>query len=271
MARCARSVRASDFLQSASSFIRSSLGLTVAPVSPITPHYELGRNLSAITWYGEVKDLRLDGKVEITLPDGCVVVEELQKLSILNEGADSEWSMAAMDGEGEADADMGDGEWEDYVSGSDMGEGDVFEIEVDQWEGAEDDVDAVAGDDEGKRWDMEDDVADEEAVDASMTTTAASGKTITTPHLVASAPIPMGDLQELAARTGPPASVEDDPRWERFAMLEEAPEDHHFYKQAIGKPNSAFVTRLQKEFKVLKSSLPGGSSEVGHRCILRRR
>jgi len=40
-------------------------------------------------------------------------------------------------------------------------------------------------------------------------------------------------------------------------MLEEVPEDHHFFNTPVGKPNAAFSTRMQKEFKVLASSLPG--------------
>ncbi|EPQ29104.1 uncharacterized protein PFL1_03393 [Pseudozyma flocculosa PF-1] len=49
----------------------------------------------------------------------------------------------------------------------------------------------------------------------------------------------------------------DDPRWSRFEILEEAPSDHAFLKEPAGSTSSAaYFKRIQREFKVLQSSLP---------------
>jgi ubiquitin-conjugating enzyme E2 O len=58
------------------------------------------------------------------------------------------------------------------------------------------------------------------------------------------------------------ASMPSDARWERFAILEEAPADHAFLKEKVEAPKKAFFSRLQKEFKILQNSLPGACSGV---------
>jgi len=49
---------------------------------------------------------------------------------------------------------------------------------------------------------------------------------------------------------------QDDPRWNRFEILEEAPPDHAFIREALAQPSKSFFGRIQKEFKILQSSLP---------------
>ncbi|KAK0528112.1 hypothetical protein OC835_004767 [Tilletia horrida] len=50
---------------------------------------------------------------------------------------------------------------------------------------------------------------------------------------------------------------EDDARWSRFEVLDEAPADHAFSREPwVGASSKAFVSRIQKEFKILQNALP---------------
>ncbi|KZT36569.1 hypothetical protein SISSUDRAFT_1049714 [Sistotremastrum suecicum HHB10207 ss-3] len=49
---------------------------------------------------------------------------------------------------------------------------------------------------------------------------------------------------------------DEDEAWQRFAVLPEAPPDHAFFSSKPEQPNKTFMTRLQKEYRVLRSSLP---------------
>lgn len=54
-------------------------------------------------------------------------------------------------------------------------------------------------------------------------------------------------------------SGEDDVKWNRFEILPSAPPDHAFYSSPPSQPSKAFLGRLSREYRVLRSSLPGGS------------
>lgn len=45
--------------------------------------------------------------------------------------------------------------------------------------------------------------------------------------------------------------------WKRFEILPSAPVDHAFYGSAPAQPSRTFLARLNKEYRVLESSLPG--------------
>ena len=47
--------------------------------------------------------------------------------------------------------------------------------------------------------------------------------------------------------------------WKRFEVLAEAPRDHAFFNSTPSQPSRNFLTRLQKEYRALSSSLPGQS------------
>lgn len=56
--------------------------------------------------------------------------------------------------------------------------------------------------------------------------------------------------------------VEDGDReshWKRFEVVPEAPRDHAFFNSTPSQPSRNFLTRLQKEYRALSSSLPGQS------------
>jgi ubiquitin-conjugating enzyme E2 O len=44
--------------------------------------------------------------------------------------------------------------------------------------------------------------------------------------------------------------------WKRFEVLPEAPQDHAFFNSTPSQPSRNFLTRLQKEYRALSSSLP---------------
>ena len=50
---------------------------------------------------------------------------------------------------------------------------------------------------------------------------------------------------------------ERETHWKRFEILPEAPHDHAFYNSTASQPSRNFLTRLQKEYRALSSSLPG--------------
>ena len=53
--------------------------------------------------------------------------------------------------------------------------------------------------------------------------------------------------------------TEVEERWKKFAFLPSVPPDHAFFNTPVAQPSKAFMTRLNKEYRVLGSSLPGMS------------
>ncbi|GAA5986419.1 hypothetical protein JCM10908_003747 [Rhodotorula pacifica] len=68
-----------------------------------------------------------------------------------------------------------------------------------------------------------------------------------------SAPPPAG---ESATAVSMPTEISDFEDWSRFEVLEEAPEDHHYYNERVLAPSKAFMSRVRKEHQVLATSLP---------------
>jgi len=53
--------------------------------------------------------------------------------------------------------------------------------------------------------------------------------------------------------------TEVEERWKKFSFLPSVPPDHAFFDTPVAQPSKAFMTRLNKEYRVLGSSLPGMS------------
>jgi ubiquitin-conjugating enzyme E2 O len=235
----------------------------------------LNRHVDNIDWYGEVKDLRTDGMIEVLLPSGRVTLERQEHLSILVEEGEpplyDDEGPLEMDGVDEAD-----GEWEDepYDGQSLTGsEGEYLtdqldaetasirmaESERDEWEHLEEEEehDEVEG---LTTPPPETTPAAVESIAAPLpSSTSSSTPTTVERPLTDTPPIPDGLApapSAIASSSRPAPAAKDAPEWERFAILEEADATHHFFEQPVGKPNAAFLTRLQKEFKVLASALP---------------
>ena len=59
-------------------------------------------------------------------------------------------------------------------------------------------------------------------------------------------------------------ALAEDERWQRFEMLESAPADHHFVGEQRGAaPAKSYSSRINKEHRALRSSLPGQSLSRG--------
>ena len=54
----------------------------------------------------------------------------------------------------------------------------------------------------------------------------------------------------------PFAATDSDPAWQHFDVIDEAPSDHHFFTESTSTPTKAYVSRVAKEHRALRSSLP---------------
>ena len=68
-----------------------------------------------------------------------------------------------------------------------------------------------------------------------------------------------GPSSPVKGRNGHLSSLADDDSWQRFDVLETAPADHHYYQKKIAAPGRAYLSRIAKEHRALRTSLPGES------------
>ncbi|KDE07879.1 hypothetical protein MVLG_01972 [Microbotryum lychnidis-dioicae p1A1 Lamole] len=208
--------------------------------------------LVGVDWYGFVSDLLLDGRLVIELPSKVKLTLPINQLYHLDDGLgpDGEMGPAGEEGEGDGmDEDESDASWvtdEEGVKGVNMPGGMVWEDdegaeaeeEEEDMEGwADRDADAVDAEVEVEGVAVTDIVVDKEdkpaKVDKELRTTT-----------------------EKTPQVSMPSSVVDDERWSRFLILEQAPSDHHYLNQTPLQPSKQYMSRVQKEQKVLASSLP---------------
>jgi len=71
-----------------------------------------------------------------------------------------------------------------------------------------------------------------------------------------------GVLVDGAVVSGVDSDGERETHWKRFEILPEAPHDHAFYTSTASQPSRNFLSRLQKEYRALSSSLPGRLSLI---------
>ncbi|KAJ2927209.1 hypothetical protein H1R20_g9885, partial [Candolleomyces eurysporus] len=194
----------------------------------------------SLQWFGEVSEIRLDGTIEITHPDGTIKDYPVERLTRLYDGMeqlqdevwdDSDVSDDYVDNEDHVWVMEEDGQWrpEDHLSG--------------EWE----DTDDEDGDDA-----MDVDVDPVQYNDSAMEDATEDSK---------------ADSQSTPAQQDPanPAEVprstsllpsEESENWQRFEILSSAPVDHAYYSTTPGTASKAFMSRLQREYRVLASSLP---------------
>ncbi|EJF62287.1 hypothetical protein DICSQDRAFT_104652 [Dichomitus squalens LYAD-421 SS1] len=215
---------------------------------------------TSLNWFGEVIDLRLDGTVEIMLPNADVMVVPLNRLTRLY---DSVEQLEDLWGDDEGTVDEGeevevwemdqDGHWVEGTAEDD-----------DEWESAEEDEDIV----------MEDAMDVDNVVgggDWSPSTDTVIPPLHGTPISVGAIAAP--DDSRPTSSNGRPHSPdvpkdaievdgEDESEegsekpWKRFEVLPSAPADHAFYNTSPAQPSRNFMARLTKEYKALQNSLP---------------
>lgn len=98
--------------------------------------------------------------------------------------------------------------------------------------------------------DQEDDLPEAEDFAPEVPFDRASSTSETLPEASSSSPV------ESARPTSIPLP-DDSENWKRFEVLTSAPADHAFYTSVPTRPSKQFMTRLQKEYRILASSLPG--------------
>ncbi|KAI0307690.1 hypothetical protein B0F90DRAFT_1807124 [Multifurca ochricompacta] len=234
---------------------------------------------ASLNWFGEVSDLGLDGSVEVTMPNGAVSKYPLERLTRLYDTLEQ---LEDLWGEGSAQDDPEndriddrdtevwamdeDGIWQAQTSGDDN----------DEWEETDEEgefVMEIEGDaqmDEGIRaphnevhtswWDHI--VPTMATVPADQQDTASVSQ-VPSPTLRSSSPdVPRDAIEKedvLVDGTGVNEGDEDgdkESHWKRFEILPQAPHDHAFYNSTPSQPSRNFLTRLQKEYRALSSSLP---------------
>lgn len=260
---------------------------------------------TSLDWFGEVSDvrlipifaqydsverrfsqLRLDGSVEVTFPNGLTAIFPLQRLTRLYdtmEQLEDLWG-DEMPGEGEEGSRPQEEEFWAMDEDGNWHQGTGEDDEDWEEEGDEGDED-MAVDDDG--WDL-----GPEAEPPAANTAASNnswwpgflsptqnnskpddnGQRDPSSTTKSTSPDTMQDITEgseavdLAAVNGvpdvpqpshiPDTEAEDSP-WKRFELLSEAPPDHAFYSSVPSQPSRQFLARLQKEYRALTNSLPG--------------
>lgn len=66
--------------------------------------------------------------------------------------------------------------------------------------------------------------------------------------------VPKDAVEDESDKNAQPA---EEPNWKRFEILASAPVDHAFYSSVPAQPSRNFLARLNKEYRVLSTSLPG--------------
>ncbi|KAK0208164.1 hypothetical protein DFS33DRAFT_1451263 [Desarmillaria ectypa] len=199
-------------------------------------------------WIGEVTKLRLDGRIEVYHPEGSVRVYPLQRLTRLYDSIeqleDDPWGDEHSHDEHEYFE--GSGYWPDengiwsHLDGSMGG-----------WEGTEDIDDNM---DVGM-WHHEED------------TPRVSGPS--RPSIIDQFPPPPTvemDAESDMISVNPVMDImkdgttvdeeNDDFPWKRFDIIPSAPHDHAYYASPPTQPSKSYLSRLQREYRILQSSLP---------------
>ena len=201
----------------------------------------------AVSWWGEVVQLHLDGTVSVKLGDGesrRVGIKNVQLLHDCRAALEEN-----MDGWGPVDE-------EEFMYGSESGMGSEASWETmsrrEPGEGMDMDEEVNADmelDEEEERERREIEEVEPVVSDAAVQNAVGDPQTI--------------DMSEPGPsfaydRPLPKSSLKGDDRWQHFEMLEEAPQDHHFIGQPSNEATSkTYHSRIHREHRALMSSLPG--------------
>ncbi|KAI9445331.1 hypothetical protein H4582DRAFT_2071007 [Lactarius indigo] len=235
-----------------------------------------GPDNTSLNWFGEVSNLGLDGSVEVTLPNGAVAKYPLERLTRLYdtlEQLEDLWGEGSIQDEHDHDHihDHGaevwemdeDGIWQAQPNGDDNDEWEetdgedeyVMEVEADA---QIEDIRAPDNEVHTSWWDhivptMTTIPADQQDT-ASVSQVPSSTLRSSSPDVPRDATEKEGVLVDEAGINGEGGDRES--HWKRFEVLPEAPRDHAFFNSTPSRPSRNFLTRLQKEYRALSSSLP---------------
>ena len=209
--------------------------------------------------------LRLDGTVDVMLPDSTPANLPLERLTRLYDGLEQLEDMWSDDVSDAGSSYATDGDQEEIWTLNDNG----------VWEQGDDD--------------NEDDWStDEEAADVEMEGWSSSDPTTLPPtngspvfdmevdeptsNAVGAQPIQQelqaDHSQEMAPSVSRISEEDKEKHWKRFEVLPSTPIDHAFYTSIPAQPSRNFLARLSKEYRVLSSSLPGTCRQSSIRISL---
>lgn len=232
-------------------------------------------------WFGEVLDvssyfplyrrlpdilgfkLRLDGTVEVVLPDSSTVVVPLNRITRLYDGIEQ----------------MEDTWGEDELEGSITAS---IERDQENWSTMDNEGHWITDTSNPAEWTDEDDIME---ADINIRWTSSSPTAMPTSESDKSLMAILADdghrdLSEPPEQSIPPTlrtttpddpkdstgdgqddheenETDENPQWKRFEVLSSAPVDHAFYGSPPAQPSRAFLARLTKEYRVLSTTLPG--------------
>lgn len=237
-----------------------------------------GPDDTSLNWFGEVSNLGLDGSVEVTLPNGTVAKYPLERLTRLYDTLEQ---LEDLWGEGSAQDDPEndpvhdhdtevwamdeDGTWQAQVNGDENEEWEETDDDEDYDMDVEEDAhmdDLHTSDNEvhASWWDhilpTVTPVPADQQETASVSQDPSSTLRSSSPDVPRDATEKEDVLVDGAVVSGVSEDGERETHWKRFEILPEAPHDHAFYNSIASQPSRHFLTRLQKEYRALSSSLP---------------
>lgn len=209
----------------------------------------------------------MNGDIEIQLPNGSKEIVSIERLTILNDFIDE---FTGMDDGGseedygdEAEEDMRDATGFPYFFNdpdnhqlSVQGRVARYATEDDAWKHLDEATnDSHVSDSERASMEIDDD-----SMSPSSPLTLSSAPTSPPPFSGSfSLPATIMSISQISGNPEPSDS------WSSFVILPSAPKDHAFLTQVPpSQPTKAFLQRLNKEYKVLSSSLPGMSFPHPH-------
>ncbi|GAW04426.1 ubiquitin-conjugating enzyme3 like-protein [Lentinula edodes] len=187
-----------------------------------------------LSWFGEVIDLRLDGSLDVLHPDGSLGTYPLERVTRLYDGIEQLEDELYEDEEGSENQHQMHGIWDyDYHwgNGESQNSGDGYEDE----EMREPDV--------------------EQSSEHTTTDTIAS---MSPPSDPPTELITLDSTKSELEEEGEMQTQESDQNanWEKFKILSSAPQDHAYYQTSAAQPSRQFMSRLNREYRVLMNSLP---------------
>ncbi|KAL0578614.1 hypothetical protein V5O48_003405 [Marasmius crinis-equi] len=211
-----------------------------------------------LDWIGEVSDLLLDGTVKVIHPDGSDKTYPLQRLTKLYDGINQleDDFYEGSDGESQGSYE----EAEEYPMNSDSGyDGEDAWYDVDDMGMGEEyaaSADALLNHLMHGSGDMTLLTPEESLQQPYPPLVDPDPQPHTAPSAIPVPTSPEPKLPPIQDSEACRESAEDSDHWKRFDILPSAPPDHAYYGSAPSQPSKAFMTRLNREYHILQSSLP---------------
>lgn len=183
----------------------------------------------------------MDGTVEVTHPDLTVKSYPLNQLTKLYDGIEQ------LEDDGWEEGSDGDHSYSDENEQSWAMDQDV------EW----DSMDAQVSEDEDDAIEVDEELR---SSDRSMTE---EDEQMNSNMLLNVDPVeePLSQNSDFSAEAQAAEShtedISDGMKWKRFEVLSSAPSDHFFYSSPPTQVSRTFLSRLSREYRVLRSSLPG--------------